>query len=77
MEDELSHYVKSMRLLLHDLAQPLSVLAGQVDLLMIEAEPASQQFDEVKHLSDQLQVILEKMEAIRALAWQINTLVGS
>ncbi len=75
MDGELSQYVKSMRLMLHDLAQPLSVLAGQVDLLMIEADPSSRQFDEVRHLSDQLQVIMDKMEALRQLARQINSLV--
>lgn len=75
MDGELSQYVKSMRLMLHDLAQPLSVLAGQVDLLMIEADPSSPQFDEVRHLSDQLQVIMDKMESLRQLARQINSLV--
>lgn len=75
MDGELNQYVKSMRLMLHDLAQPLSVLAGAVDLLLIEADPSSQQFDEAKHLSDQLQVIIDKMEAIRQIARQINSLV--
>lgn len=75
MDGELSRYVKSMRLMLHDLAQPLSVLAGQVDLLLIEADPDSQQFLEVKHLSEQLQAVMDKMEDIRRLARQINSLV--
>lgn len=75
MNGELTHYVKSMRLKLHDLAQPLSVLAGMVDLLMIEAEPASQLSNEMQHLSTHLQVILDKMAEIRQIAQQINTLV--
>ncbi|MGQ9921811.1 MAG: hypothetical protein ACUVRZ_10850 [Desulfobacca sp.] len=64
-----------MRLMLHDLAQPLAILAGQVDLLLIDAHPASRQFDEMKHLSEQLQAVMEKMEDLRQLARQINSLV--
>jgi hypothetical protein len=64
-----------MRLMLHDLAQPLSVMAGTVDLLMIESDPASQQFDDIKHISDQLQVIIDKMNEIRILARQMNSSV--
>jgi len=75
MDGELPRYIKSMRLMLHDLAQPLSVLAGQVDLLLIEADPASQQFDAVKHISEQLQTAMDKMEDIRRLAREINALV--
>ncbi len=62
-----------MRLMLHDLAQPLSVMAGTVDLLMLVADPASQQFDEIKHISDQLQVVIDKMNEIRRLAREINS----
>ncbi len=75
MDSEMSQCVRSMRLMLHDLAQPLSVLAGTVDLLMMEVDPSSPQFHEVRHLSEQLQVILNKMEAIRRLARQMSTLV--
>jgi len=75
MDSALPHYIKSMRRMLHDLAQPLSVLAGTVDLLMIESDPGSQQFHEVKNLSEQLQVIINKMEAIRQIARQLNSLV--
>ncbi len=64
-----------MRLMLHDLAQPLSVMAGTVDLLMIESDPKSRQFDDIKHISDQLQVIIDKMNDIRQLARQINSSV--
>jgi len=69
------NYVNSMRLMLHDLAQPLSVMAGTVDLLMIESDPQSRQFDDIKHISDQLQVVMDKMNAIRQLARQMNTSV--
>jgi hypothetical protein len=72
---DLSNYLKSMRLMLHDLAQPLSVMAGTVDLLMIESDPRSRQFDDIKHISDQLQVIMDKMNEIRQLARQINSSV--
>ncbi len=75
MEAALSQCVRSMRPMLHDLAQPLSILAGTVDLLMIESDPSSQQFQEVKNLSEQLQVIINKMETIRQLARQLNALV--
>jgi signal transduction histidine kinase len=74
---DILNYVKSMRLMLHDLAQPLSVMAGTVDLLMIESDPQSRQFDDIKHISDQLQVILDKMNDIRQLARQMNTSVDT
>jgi signal transduction histidine kinase len=72
---DLINYLKSMRLMLHDLAQPLSVMAGRVDLLMIESDPQSEQFDDIKNISDQLQVIMDKMNEIRQLARQMNTSV--
>lgn len=72
---DLSNYLKSMRLMLHDLAQPLSVMAGTVDLLMIESDPQSRQFDDIKHISDQLQVIMDKMNEIRYLTRKINSSV--
>jgi signal transduction histidine kinase len=72
---DLFQYITSMRHMLHDLAQPLSVMAGTVDLLMIESDPASQQFDDIKHISDQLQVIIDKMNEIRNLARKINSSV--
>lgn len=74
---DLPNYLKSMRLMLHDLAQPLSVMAGTVDLLMIESDPQSRQFDDIKHISDQLQVIMDKMNEIRHLARKINSSVES
>lgn len=72
---DLSNYLKSMRLMLHDLAQPLSVMAGTVDLLMIESDPESRQYDDIKHISDQLQVIMDKMSEIRQLARKMNSSV--
>jgi signal transduction histidine kinase len=72
---DLTNYVKSMRHMLHDIAQPLSVMAGTVDLLMIESDPRSRQFDEIKHISDQLQLIIDKMNDLRQLARQINNSV--
>ena len=72
MNGDLSNYLHSMRLMLHDLAQPLSVMVGTVDLLMIESDPASRGFDDIKHISDQLQVVLDKINDIRQLAQQMN-----
>ncbi len=72
---DLTNYLKHMRLALHDLAQPLSVVAGAVDLLMFESDPQSRQFDEIKHISDQLQLVIDKMTEIRRLARQINSSV--
>jgi signal transduction histidine kinase len=70
---DLPNYLESMRLMLHDLAQPLSVMAGTVDLLMIESDPKSHRYDDIKHISDQLQLIIDKMNQIRQLARQINS----
>jgi signal transduction histidine kinase len=72
---DLVQHISSMRHMLHDLAQPLAVMAGTVDLLMIESDPTSQQFDDIKHISDQLQVIIDKMNEIRNLARKINSSV--
>jgi hypothetical protein len=72
---DLNNYLKHMRLALHDLAQPLSVMAGTVDLLMIDSDPGSRQFDDIKHISDQLQLIMDKMSEIRQLTRQINSSV--
>jgi signal transduction histidine kinase len=69
---DLSHYLQSMRLMLHDLAQPLSVMVGTVDLLMIESDPESREFDDIKHISEQLQVIMNKINDIRQLASDMN-----
>jgi signal transduction histidine kinase len=68
---DLTAHIKSMRLMLHDLAQPLSVMAGAVDLLMIDSDPRSRQFDDIKYISEQLQLILDKMQEIRQLARQM------
>ncbi len=72
MNGDLSNYLDSMRLMLHDLAQPLSVVVGTVDLLMFESDPKSQEFDDIKHISDQLQVVVNKINDLRQLARQLN-----
>lgn len=64
--------VKALRVMLHDLAQPLSVLAGTVDLLMFEIEPDSPLFPEVQRMSNQLQVVIDKIDAIRQVARHLN-----
>ena len=69
---DLTNYVKSIRHMLHDMAQPLSVMAGTVDLLMIESDPRSRQFDEIEHISEQLQLLIEKMDELRQLVRQMN-----
>jgi signal transduction histidine kinase len=68
----LSSYLHSMRLMLHDLAQPLSVMVGAVDLLMIESDPESREFEDIRYINDQLQVIVDKINDIRQLAQQLN-----
>ena len=62
--------------MLHDLAQPLSVMVGTVDLLMIESDPASREFDDIKHISEQLQMIMDKINDIKHLAQEINLSVA-
>lgn len=74
---DLNQCWKSMRLMLHDLAQPLSVMAGTVDLLILVSDPDSRQFDDIKHLSDQLQVAIDKINEIRELAKEINSSMES
>ena len=72
MNGDLSNFLDAMRLMLHDLAQPLSVMVGTVDLLMIESNPESREFDDIRHISDQLQVIMDKINDIRQLAREMN-----
>jgi hypothetical protein len=43
--------------------------------LMFESDPQSRQFDEIKQISDQLQLVVDKMTEIRWLARQINSSV--
>jgi signal transduction histidine kinase len=71
-QENLAVQVKALRVMLHDLAQPLSVLAGTVDLLMFEIEPDSPLFPEVQRMSNQLQVVIDKIDAIRQVARHLN-----
>ncbi|MBM4289240.1 MAG: hypothetical protein FJ135_14060 [Deltaproteobacteria bacterium] len=76
MNGDFLDYVRHMRSALHDLAQPLSVMAGAVDLLMFETDPHSQQFDDIRQISNQLQLIIDKMTAIRQMTQKITASVG-
>ncbi len=73
LQEELSVQMRNLRVMLHDLAQPLSVLAGTIDLLLFEIEPDSPLFPEVQRMSNQLQVVIDKIDAIRQVARHLNT----
>ncbi|HAY22347.1 MAG TPA: hypothetical protein DCY27_09295 [Desulfobacterales bacterium] len=77
MAEDLDSLIKNMRLALHDLAQPLSVVAGTVDLMLFESDPKMVYFNEIRNISDNLQSIIEKITAIRQLARQIHSNINS
>ncbi len=69
---ELEQAIKDIRSALHELAQPLAVITGTIDLLMLELDQHSDIFQDVKNISDQLEHILTIVEEIRSVARQIS-----
>jgi signal transduction histidine kinase len=59
--DNLSHF-------LHDLAQPLAMVTGLVDLLLLEMNEQDKMFQEVQLISDQLEKIMSIIGDIRQIA---------
>jgi|GEM_PF-3297362 len=73
----LERAIKEIRNALHELAQPLAVITGTIDLLMLELDQHSEIFQDVKNISDQLEHILTIIDDIRSVARQISPNGGS
>jgi signal transduction histidine kinase len=57
-----------IRRLLHDLSQPLSVVTGLVDLILLEMDERNPYLREIQTISQQLEQVLEIVTQIRTLA---------
>jgi hypothetical protein len=62
-----SDQLHNIRQSLHALAQPLAILTGMVDLLMLEVEEDDPKVREMRLISDQLDQIREIVGEIRRL----------
>ena len=68
---------KHIRRRLHDLAQPLSVLTGLVDLMLLEMEERSPFYRDVQMMSQQLEQVLRIVGEIRHLAREATDAAAS
>jgi hypothetical protein len=60
--------VGQIRQSLHSLAQPLAVLTGLVDLLLLELDQADPTLQDVRQISEQLEKVLQIVGEIHRLA---------
>jgi signal transduction histidine kinase len=60
--------VWNIRQSLHSLAQPLAVLTGLVDLLLLELDQADPTLQDVRQISEQLEKVLRIVGEIHRLA---------
>ena len=60
--------VRNIRQSLHNLAQPLAVLTGLVDLLLLELDQADPALQEVRQISEQLERVLHIVGEMHRLA---------
>lgn len=58
----------NIRQSLHSLAQPLAVLTGLVDLLLLELDQADPTLQDVRQISDQLEKVLRIVSEIHRQA---------
>ena len=59
---------KNLRLLLHELAQPLATITGLVDLLLLELTEGDRMYQEVNLISQQLEKVAQVMEEVHRIA---------
>jgi signal transduction histidine kinase len=60
--------IRRIRQSLHDLSQPLAVLTGLIDLLLMEMADTDSRLKEVQLASEQLEKVLQIVTEIRHLA---------
>jgi hypothetical protein len=70
--DDLSIAFKNIRIAVHALAQPLVVLTGTIDLLLLEMDQESPYYEEVQNTSEQLERIVKLIAEIRGVARQVS-----
>lgn len=71
MED-FSDFKYQIRRAVHELAQPLAVLAGTVDLLLYEADTDPQQAQELRQVNHCVQQLIELVNDLRRLALRLQ-----
>lgn len=60
--------IRNIRQSLHDLAQPLAVLTGLVDLLLLEMDQADPTLQDVRQISEQLERVLRIVGEMHRMA---------
>lgn len=70
-EPEVRDPLGNMRRSLHDLAQPLAVLAGLVDLMLLDMEETDPRHQEIQLINQQLEQVLSIIGEIRRLVREI------
>ncbi len=63
-----SETIRNIRQSLHNLAQPLAVLAGSIDLLLLQVDEADPKLAELQMLSQQLEKVFRIVGEIRSMA---------
>ena len=67
-EGQIAPYYDNLRDFLHDLAQPLSTVAGLIDLMLLELDERDKMFQEVQLISQQLEKVMVIVGEIRGMA---------
>lgn len=65
--------VRNIRQSLHSLAQPLAVLTGLVDLLLLELDQADPTLQDVRQISEQLEKVLHIVGEMRRTARETSS----
>lgn len=73
---DLMNSVKAIRTSLHDLTQPLAVITGTVDLLLMELDENSGVTSDIKKISDQLELIFDIIENLRGETRHVSEIVA-
>ncbi len=70
--NDLTFFSHQIRRALHELAQPLAIIAGAVDLLLYEVQDNSEPPPELVQVSRCLQQIIDLVNELRRLAQQLQ-----
>ncbi len=70
---DLNFVSQQLRQALHELAQPLAIIVGTIDLLLYEAGDGWRQNRELEQVSRCLQQIIDLVNDLRRLAVQLQT----
>jgi hypothetical protein len=67
-EAQFSLYYDNLRHFLHDLAQPLSTVAGLIDLLLLELDERDRIFQRIQLISHQLEKVMQIIGEVHRIA---------